>query len=164
MSSLYFREDLDLRQLVGLVCEVIGGRVGLYGELKLGDDLLVDGDLDDNIIDGQDVCEPGHDLDDPEPFFFVILDKFLDLVDSQDQVLHLGEDALPPDHVANLEGDLFLLLQNPANCFLEVLVLFVNSFLNAVLCLILKFLRIPEEHLLLDVHHGPFVGIAGVEP
>ena len=76
----------------------------------------------------------------------------------------MREDTLSPHHVADLEGDLLLLLQNTVNCFLVILILAVNSLLNGVLCLLLYFLRFPEEHILLDAHHGPFVRVAWVEP
>ena len=42
MDHFCFREYLRSAQLIDFVCEVVGGGVGLEGELKLGDYLLVE--------------------------------------------------------------------------------------------------------------------------
>ena len=163
MGDLDLGEDLSPRQLVDLVGEVVGGRVGLHRQLQLGDDLLVDRDLEGHVADGLRVGEPALDLGHPEPPPRVVPDELPDLADGLDYVLHLEEHTLPPDHVADLEGHLLLLLEDPVDCLLVLVVLALNSFLNGLLCLFFEFLFFPEEHLLLDSDHCFFIGFVRVE-
>ena len=163
MGDLDLGEDLGPRQLVDLVGEVVGGRVGLHRQLQLGDDLLVDRDLEGHVADGLRVGEPALDLGYPEPPPRVVPDELPDLVDGLDDVLHLEEDALPPHHVADLEGYLLLLLEDPVDGLLVVLVLALDGRPESVLGLLLELLRFPEEHLLLYSDHGLPVGAVRVE-
>ena len=111
VGDLDLGEDLGPGQLVDLVGEVVGGCVGLDGELQLGDDLFVEGDLESDVADWLRVGEPALDFGDPVSLFWVLFDKLFDLVYCFYDVLYLKKDALSPDHVADLEGDLFLFLQ-----------------------------------------------------
>lgn len=163
VGNLDFRKDLGPRQLVDFVGEVIGCSVGLDSELQLRDNFLVYGDLESDVADGLRVGEPALNLGYPESLFWVILDKLLDLVYSQNDILHLKEDTLPPDHITDLEGHLLLLLQKPINSFFVVLVLPLNGLLNTLLWHFIEVLSLPEKHLFLDADHCFFVGVIRVE-
>ena len=102
MGDLYLRENLGPCKLVDLVGEVVGCRIRLNGELQLGHDFFVHGNLQSHVADGLQVGEPALYLGDLEQMFLVF-DELLDLVHSQDDILDLKEYAFASDHVAYLE-------------------------------------------------------------
>ena len=143
--------------------EVVGSGVGLDGELQLRDDLFVEGDLEGHIADGLRVGESALDLGDPVSLLWVFFDKLFNLVDCFYDVFYLKKDALPPYHVADLEGYFFLLHQQPINSILVLFVLVIDGRLNGLPRLLLSLLLLAEEHLLLDADHGLFIGAVGAE-
>ena len=143
--------------------KVVGGSIGLNSELKFRDYFLIYGNLKSDIANGLRICEPALDFSDPVPLSSVVFHKFLYLVDCFDDVLHLEEHALPPDHIADLEGYFLFLLEDSVNGLFVLIILALISFLNGLLCLFVKFLLFPEEHLLFDSDHCFFVGFVWVE-
>lgn len=91
--------------------KVICCSVGLNSKLKFRYYLFVDGNFESDIADGLRVGKPALDLSNPVSLFWVLLDKLLDLVDRQDDVLHLEEHTLPPNHIADFECDFVFLFQ-----------------------------------------------------
>ena len=163
VGDLDLGEDLGSGQLIHLVGEVVSGGVSLDGELQLRDDLFVEGDLKGDIADGLRVGEPALNLGDPVSLLWVFFDKLFDLVDCFYDVLDLKKDALPSHHVADLEDDLLLLLQQAVDCVLVLFVLVIDGRLNGLPRLLLPLLLLAEEHLLLDANHGLLIGAVGVE-
>ena len=133
MGDLYLRENLGPCKLVDLVGEVVGCRIRLNGELQLGHDFLTDGNLQSHVADGLRVGEPAFYLGDLEPMLPVLLDELLDLAHGQDDVLDLKEHAPASDHVAYLEGDLFLLFEFLVDGAFVLFVLALNGLHDSVL-------------------------------
>ena len=108
---LEFREYLCPCQLIDFMRKVVCGSVGLYSKLKFRYYFFIDGDFESYIADGLRVGKPALDLSNPVSLFRVLLDKLLDLVDSQDDVLDLEEYTLSPNHIANFECNFVFLFQ-----------------------------------------------------
>jgi hypothetical protein len=103
VDHLHLGEDFAATELIYFVGEGVRGRVGLQSQLQLGHRLLLDGDLQRHVGDGNRVVEPTLHLNQSE-VTGVTPDELPDFVDSCDDVLDGAEDALSPDHVADGEG------------------------------------------------------------
>ena len=106
--------------------EVVCSCISLNGELKLRNNLLIDGDLESYIADWLRVGEPALDLNDPKTFFLIVSNKLFDLVDRDDDVLNLEKHAFPSDHVTDLEGHLFLFLKKSVDGLLVFIIFIVD--------------------------------------
>jgi hypothetical protein len=86
VDHLHLGEDFAATELIYFVGEGVRGRVGLQSQLQLGHRLLLDGDLQRHVGDGNRVVEPTLHLNQSE-VTGVTLDKLLYFVDSCDDVL-----------------------------------------------------------------------------
>jgi hypothetical protein len=103
VDHLHLGEDFAAAELIYFVGEGVGRCVGLQSQLQLGHRLLLDGDLQRHVGDGDGVVEPALHLN-QSVVIGVTPDELPDFVDCCDDVLDGAEDALSPDHVADGEG------------------------------------------------------------
>lgn len=117
--------------------------------MELSYDFVVENDLQSDVADREFVGESAFDLRYSELRLFG--HESFNFVDGVNDVRDIQEDALPPNHIANLELYLFGALKNLIN-FVSVLRLlsfqdlFNGAFLDCLLLIRLLF----EEHLFLD--------------
>lgn len=144
--------------------EVVGCEVGLQSQLKLGDNLLVDGNLEGDIGDGNFLGESALDLDQAildSSFCILLINEIPGINNGLNDIFHVDKDTLSPDHVGDAESDLGKIGQLLLQTLLVGLFLPIKDLLDRVPLLpgnVLAF----EEHLFLDSGHGFWVGIVGI--
>jgi hypothetical protein len=103
VDHLHLGEDLAATELVDFVGKGVGRCVGLQSQLQLGHRLLLEGDFQRHVRNGDGVVEPALHFN-QSVVTGVTPDELPDFVDCCDDFLDGAEDALSPDHVADGEG------------------------------------------------------------
>jgi hypothetical protein len=146
------------------VGKVVGGRIGLNGQLEFCHCLLSYGDFQCHIADGNRVGEPALDFCYSVAIsaFGLIVDVLFDLLNCEDDIVDVQEYALPSDHVADPELYALFLFKHVIDLFLvEFLLVFEGLFESAFELSLNHFIF--EQHFLLDSDQGFAAGVIGVE-
>lgn len=163
MHYLQFRKYFGSFQLVYFVSKVVSSSICLNCQLKLSYNFFVYGYLHSYITDWYFVGKPAFNLCYSETFLLVIFDESFDLVDSQKNIVDIYEDALSPNHVADLKCDCFFRAQKTINfAFVEV-IFTAESLLNCAFYLPLYSFVFAKKTLFLDTNHCFVVGTVRVQ-
>jgi hypothetical protein len=85
------------------VSKIVGCRICLDGQLELSHNVLVDNNFEGYIADRDFVRESALDFNDSESFLFVLEDECFDLLNGEDYVIDVEEDAPSSHHVTDFE-------------------------------------------------------------
>ena len=106
MSYFQLGKNLRSLELVHFVSEVIGRSVSLNCQLKFRHNLFVDGYFEGHIADWNFVGKSALYFRDPVSFFGVPVNKSLDLVDGENNIIDVEKYALSSYHIAYFEKNL----------------------------------------------------------